>query len=316
MKFLQAAERPSGSKITKHKTKTVDSHIMVCKNALMGRSLTLLLSLLLASSAVLANYPDTMVLFEPLESETAPPAGTSWKGVTSASTRFLTFQHVYRVAFQEKTRRFLGGSFFGDYGSSLKGLGGWEDGDSIPTNYILHPLQGAASGFIFLYNDPKTAEIEFGKSAGYWRSRLKALGFAALYSTQFELGPLSEASIGNVGKTKGTMGLVDLIITPVGGFGWILAEDAIDRFVIRSVEKKSNRKGLIRFLRVALNPARSFANVMRLKLPWYRPGRELNRLFPKQPEEPPAEIYLADPQDEWDDSPMPGFSIVLIFVPA
>lgn len=281
----------------------------------MGRGLTLLLALILASSAVFANHPDTMVLFEPVEPEAAPPTGTSWKRVTSDSTRFLSFQHTYRVAFQAKTRRFLGGPFFGDYGSSLKGIGGWEDGDNVYTNYLLHPLQGAASGFIYLANDPRTAELEFGKSGSYWRSRLKALGFAALYSTQFELGPISEASIGNVGKTKGTMGLVDLVITPVGGFGWIVAEDVIDRFVIRGIEKKWKRKGLIRFLRVALNPARSFANVMRLKLPWYRPGRELKRLFPHDGESP-DEPFLAEPTEGDEGVPSTGFAMLLVFVPA
>jgi hypothetical protein len=287
------------------------------KMAFMGRSWTLLLALILASSVVFANHPDTMVLLEPVQPEEGqPPAGTEWKRVASDSSRFLSFQHVYRIAFQAKTRRFLGGPFFGDYGSSIKGLGGWKDGDNTYTNYVLHPIQGAVSGFVFLYDDPGNDRLEFGKSGSYWLSRLKAFGFAALYSTQFELGPLSEASIGNVGKTKGTMGFVDLVITPVGGFGWIVAEDAIDRFVIRHLEKKSRRKGLIRFLRVALNPARSFSNVMRLKLPWYRPGRELNRLFPEPKDELMDEFYLAGPQGGEGGGPSPEFAVLLIFVPA
>jgi hypothetical protein len=32
---------------------------------------------------------------------------------------------------------------------------------------------------------------EFGMREVYWKSRLKALGFAIPFSTQFELGPLS-----------------------------------------------------------------------------------------------------------------------------
>ena len=134
------------------------------------------------------------------------------------------------------------------------------------------------------------------------------------------LGPVeSEAGQPPAGTSwkNGTMGLVDLVITPVGGLGWIVAEDAIDRFVIRHFEKKWKRKGLIRFVRVALNPARSFANVMRLKLPWYRPGRELNRLFPKNldGEESPGEFLLADPQDSEDGGVAPEAAILMIFVP-
>jgi len=260
-----------------------------------------------------------MLLLEPVQPrEHGPPEGTGWKSVSSDAARFLSFQHAYRVAFQEKTRRFLGGSFFKDYGSSLKGLGGWEDGDGISTNYLLHPLQGAASGFVFIQHSPAAGGTEFGKSGAYWRSRLKALGFAAIYSLQFELGPLSEAAIGNVGKTKGTMGFVDLVITPIGGFGWILAEDALDRFVVRKLEQKWKRKGLIRFVRVALNPARSFANVMRLKLPWYRPGRELNKLFPEQPprEQPPLPFFPVDLQSGEDDLNFLEAANIVLFVPA
>lgn len=255
------------------------------------------------------------MLLEPVEADVGqPPGGTTWKGVSSGSSRFLAFQHLYRIAFQAKTRQFLGGPFFSDYGASVKGIGGWKDDDSVFTNYLLHPLGGAASGFIFLDNDPRKQQIEFGSSRKYWKSRFKALAFAALYSTQFELGPISEASIGNVGMTKGTMGLVDLVITPVGGFGWIVAEDAIDHFVIRKLERKWKRKGLIRFVRVALNPARSFANVMRLKLPWHRSGRELNRLAPDSPaEEELPEIFLADPEAQ--DVNEPDLVVLLTFVP-
>ena len=286
----------------------------------MRRSLTVLLALVwLSSTAAFADDPDVMLLLEPIQPQShGPHAGTHWKSVSSSSGRFLAFQHVYRIAFQAKTRRYLGGSFFKDYGSSLKGLGGWQDGDSVYTNYLLHPLQGAASGYIFLDANPAAGGVEFGKSGRYWRSRLKAFGFAAIYSTQFELGPLSEASIGNVGTTKGTMGFVDLIITPIGGFGWILAEDALDHFVVRRLEQRWKRKGLIRFVRVALNPARSFANVMRLKLPWYRPGRELERLFPEEParERPPSEFLPPDPQWNENGPNLIEAANIVLFVPA
>lgn len=281
--------------------------------------MTLLPALVWAlSTTAFADDPNVMLLLEPVEPQQhAAPEGTQWKGATSDSARFLAFQHAYRVAFQAKTRRYLGGSFLGDYGSSLKGLGGWEDGDSLFTNYLLHPLQGAASGFVFIQHNPEGSQAEFGKSGAYWRSRLKAFGFAVIYSTQFELGPISEASIGNVGKTKGTMGMVDLVITPIGGFGWMLAEDAIDHFVVRKIEQRLKRKGLIRFLRVALNPARSFANVMRLRPPWYRPGRELNRHPEERPREDPLEPFSpGDMQSDQPDGNIFEASNFVLFVPA
>jgi hypothetical protein len=190
----------------------------------------------------------------------------------------------------------LGGPFFKDYGDSLKGLGGWKDGDNVWTNYALHPMQGSVSGYLFLFNDAEGSAAEFGRSREYWRSRLKAMGFAAIYSTQFELGPISEASIGNVGKVRGTMGLVDLIVTPLGGFGWMLAEDALDRFVVRRLEQKYRKRGLIRVFRVLLNPTRSFANLMRLRLPWYRPGRELNKPPERDLSSPPAQTPVFSPE--------------------
>jgi hypothetical protein len=66
---------------------------------------------------------------------------------------------------------------------------------------------------------------------------------------------------------------VDFVMTPVGGLGWMLGEDAVDRFVIRRLEKKWKRPAAMRFFRMVLNPTRSLANVFRFKLPWYRPGR-------------------------------------------
>ena len=39
--------------------------------------------------------------------------------------------------------------------------------------------------------------------------------------------PLSEASIGNVGPNPATNGWVDHVVTPVGAFGLIVAEDAL-----------------------------------------------------------------------------------------
>ena len=58
--------------------------------------------------------------------------------------------------------------------------------------------------------------------------------FSAAYSLQFEIGPLSEASIGNVGMRPETTGWVDHVITPMGAFGLIVVEDALDRYAVKA----------------------------------------------------------------------------------
>lgn len=44
---------------------------------------------------------------------------------------------------------------------------------------------------------------------------------------QFEFGPFSEASIGNVGLRPNTTGWVDHVVTPAGALGIMIAEDAL-----------------------------------------------------------------------------------------
>jgi hypothetical protein len=106
------------------------------------------------------------------------------------------------------------------------------------------------------------------------------MGWAALYSTQFEIGPISEATIGHVGKEEGTAGYSDLVVTPLGGLGMLVLEDAVDRFVISRLEPGGTSLGWQRFLRVTLNPQRSLANLLRFKRPWHRDTRQLSRAQP------------------------------------
>lgn len=195
-----------------------------------------------------------------------------WGGATRESLRFLTIQHGLRLT-QEKTFDQLNGPFFGDYFESVKGLRSWEDGDSSFTNYVAHPMQGAVTGFIQVQNDPVGRRANIADGSVYWKSRLKAMGWSAAYSTQFELGPYSEATIGNVGKTPGTMGYVDLVVTPTGGFGIMLAEDAFDQFVLARLERRVNPPTM-RILRMVFSPNRTLANVLRFKKPWRRDNRD------------------------------------------
>ena len=47
-----------------------------------------------------------------------------------------------------------------------------EDGDNVVINYINHPLQGGATNYIYIHNDPKSRGVEFN-TREYWNSRLK-----------------------------------------------------------------------------------------------------------------------------------------------
>ena len=192
-----------------------------------------------------------------------------WLTAIKQSLVFLGVQHGYAMT-QPKTRRDLKGPFFKDYARSVKSLHGWEDGGRFFTNYVAHPMQGSFLGFIQVQNDPKGMNLSFNESNAYWRSRLKALAWSAAWSTQFEIGPISQASIGNVGL-HGKQTYVDLVITPIGGFGWLLMEDFVDKHLIRMIERRNSGNFYIRVAsRTFLNPTRSVANLLRFKTPWHR----------------------------------------------
>jgi hypothetical protein len=205
--------------------------------------------------------------------ETPRPPRFGWQAASQQSMTLLMFQHAARMV-QSKTREQMGGPFFTDYATSVTNIGGWGDGDSVLTNYVAHPMMGAITGYVQVQNDLGGIYQEFGGSRHYWNSRLRALAFSAAYSTQFEIGPLSEAAFGNVGMTKGTAGWVDLVMTPTGGFGLMVAEDALDRHAISKWESGSSGSHK-RVLRILLNPNRSLANLLRLKVPWHRDTRPM-----------------------------------------
>jgi hypothetical protein len=216
---------------------------------------------------------------EPSSGAVARSEGFGWGAALEQSFLFLSIEHSLRLT-QAKTRSQFQGKFMKNYWTSIKNIRGWGDGDSVLTNCIAHPMQGGVAGFIQIQNDPDGIRRELSMDSGYWRSRLKAMGWAALYSTQFEIGPISEATIGHVGKEEGTAGYSDLVVTPLGGLGMLVLEDAVDRFVISRLEPGGTSLGWQRFLRVTLNPQRSLANLLRFKRPWHRDTRQLS---PAQP---------------------------------
>lgn len=210
--------------------------------------------------------PEPAPPVEPAETDRAR-THFRWGDAVKQSMLFLSVQHGYAFT-QPKTRRALRGPFLKDYFSSVRSLHGWGDGGRFFTNYVAHPMQGSLLGFIQVQNDPKGSRRRIG-DAGYWRSRFKALAWSAAWSTQFEIGPISQASIGNVGL-HGKQTYVDIVMTPTAGLGLLVAEDVLDKYLIERIERRTNNKYARIFSRMAFNPTRTAANLLRFKKPWYR----------------------------------------------
>ncbi len=213
----------------------------------------------------------------PLIKQNGIPDKFHWIPAIRESLYFLGIQHGFRMV-QKKTRREFAGPYFRDWANAVKNLGRWEDGDSFRTNYIAHPMQGAVTGRIFLNNSDLGKRQEFGRSKKYWESRFKAMAWSAVWSTQFELGPISEASIGNVGlydrAGPNRMGWVDLVVTPTAGTGIIIGEDMLDKYLLKNwLEKKIQSSTRMRIYRTFFTPFQSFTNVLNGKYPWKRYNR-------------------------------------------
>ena len=189
--------------------------------------------------------------------------------------------------------------YWRDYKESLHTWvdSGWNDGDDSLYNYVGHPIQGAMTSFIQIQNDPQGASLEFSNTKAYWWSRLKATMWNAAYSTQWSIGPLSELTVEKYGTQVRTpwnrdgtwpchekncytgTGQVNLVVTPVGGFAWMLTEDILDRYVAVRVENATSNRFLIDVTRCALNPIRGGANILHGKPPWYRASRDRKNLL-------------------------------------
>jgi hypothetical protein len=200
--------------------------------------------------------------------------GADILGAFTDSLKLLMIEHGIRVGFQQKTRAELRGNFWHDYRRSVRIPSQWDDTDSWAVNYIGHPIHGAAAGYIWLDHDPG-APKQTSFDSRYWLSRARATAWAASYSLQFEIGPLSEASIGNVGMRPETTGWVDHVVTPLGAFGFMVAEDAVDRYFVTWAERRIRNQALRVIIRLAANPSRTLTNTASGKRPWHRPDRPL-----------------------------------------
>jgi hypothetical protein len=199
--------------------------------------------------------------------------GVKWGQLSRASLRFLAIQHAFRLYTEAGTREGLKGSFIQNYGRSVANLHGWADGDEFYVNYVGHPMQGSVTGFMWLQNDPAYNRAVFGKDPLYWKGRLRAAAFMWAYSAQFEIGPVSEASIGAIQSQFPQQGFVDHVITPALGMAWMIGEDVLDRYVIEPIEARTTNRLARVLVRGIFNPSRTFSNVMNAEYAWSRTSR-------------------------------------------
>jgi hypothetical protein len=234
----------------------------------------------------------------PGASEERDKQGFHWRRALTESFTFLLIEHAYVVHTDFRWVVSENGIPFNHYWRDYKQAlsewthSGWNDGDPNWFGYIGHPIQGALTGFIQIQNDPKSEKLEFSKTKAYWKSRLKAALFNAAYSTQWNLGPLSEVTVEKYGtKTRPPwnpngsfpctskncytgVGQIDIVMTPLGGAGWLIGEDFLDKKIVRRVENATENRFLIDTVRVALNPIRAGANMLHGEHPWYRASRD------------------------------------------
>jgi hypothetical protein len=209
-----------------------------------------------------------------------------WGRALLQSANLMAIQQGIMLASDQWSRYELThGKWFKTYMTAVAGNGHWDDGDPFLDNYVGHPMQGAITGYIQIQNDPHGRRLEFQNTSAYWKSRMKSMAWNAVYSAQFEIGPFGEASIQKLGsynyqncvpgcKVVNGAGMVDFVITPTLGTGWVVMEDVLDKYVAKKAENKFGRNGWTNLLRCILNPSRGLANMLDQKRPWYRASRD------------------------------------------
>jgi hypothetical protein len=219
------------------------------------------------SSAVVSLAPQAMI-----RSADAQAPGVQWKPLMYESSFYLGVMHSFRFATEPSTRNALGNNPFG-YFAALGAMHGWSDGDGYYENYLGHPIEGAVSDYLWIHNDPRYRNVEFGRNHDYWISRLRAYAFSWAFSEQFEIGLFSEASLGQVQRYCCAYGFVDHVMTPNASMIWLIGGDLLDRYVTIPLENRTRSVTARSLLRAVLNPPQSFANVLMLQYPWHRENR-------------------------------------------
>ena len=179
----------------------------------------------------------------------------------------------------------------------------WDDDNPKMDQYVGHPMMGSITNYMWIQNDPKGMTVEIGNNRQYWKSRMRATLFTTAYSFAWKLGPFGEAGVGHNGdhffvdkgvRTNET-GWVEFVTTPVGGLLWTMAEDALDKSVVKKVEATPRRPVTLLLLSF-LTPSRATANIFRWRPPWYRDGRQVK-----------ASSFWSDPPGPNGEADEPGY---------
>jgi hypothetical protein len=239
----------------------------------------------LTNTAALVTAPtvETVnpLMLSPVIPKSYEPEHFHWRPAIQEALEFATVMHVKRLSDVDTLPDSGHGNFFVDYIRSVEGLHGWDDHDRFLIQYIQHSFQGASDARIELQNNPNGRSIEWG-DPGYWHSRLVAMAWSGFWGAQFKIGPYSEAMIGNVGLANkyrkhpipagadyGLMAWSEFVVNPIFGTAWVVGEDALDRYVVRRVQNSGHER-MFYMMRSFLTPSRSWANILRYKVPWYR----------------------------------------------
>jgi hypothetical protein len=199
--------------------------------------------------------------------------GVDWAQLAGQSLLFMSIENAFRCATEDGTREAVSVPFTHGYWNAVGNLHGWSDGDPFYVAYVGHPMQGAVSGYLWTHNDRAYRTIQFGQNHRYWKGKLRGAAYAYVYSVLMEIGPLSEASVGDIQAKYPAQGFVDHIVTPAIGLAWSVGEDAIDRYAIRHIEAHTGNRWALLLVRSGLNPARSMANILAFEPPWHRDNR-------------------------------------------
>jgi hypothetical protein len=195
-----------------------------------------------------------------------------WRPALRQSIFFTATMHAFNMSEAGTRQSTFHGHWLNNYFQSVGELRGWDDGDTLVTTYVGHPLEGGIFGWIQVHNDPKYRTVEWGSGRDYFVSRLRALAWSAAWSTQWSIGPASEASIGNV-EIHAQPGFDDLVVTPTLGIGLMMLEDIVDRYVVIGLENRTANPVAIMLARSFLSPSRSWANLIMFESPWHRDNR-------------------------------------------
>ena len=200
------------------------------------------------------------------------PQAASLSKVVLYGLQLTFYEHVMRIATQDFTRQQLKGKFWPEYLDSVHVPTQWGDKDHWQVNYIGHAISGGAFARVWL----EQREARATTASQYLKGMGRALIYASIFSIQYEMGPMSEASIGNVGLNPDDLGWSDYVWTPLGGILWTMAEDAADKYVLTFIDKHVPFMMAKAAARMILNPSRMLANIGMNRTPWSRYNRDLN----------------------------------------